>query len=177
MNYYIADTHFGHYNIIKLDERPFETAEEMDRKLIENWNNKVTEKDDIWIVGDFAFRNGNPIDYYAKLLKGHKHLIMGNHDKLNNEAKHCFDSIDNGIRQIQDKNERIVLCHYPLAEWNGYYRGAYHIYAHIHNNLNPVYHYMKTMDKALNAGCMINNYEPVTLEELISNNEKFKKDN
>ena len=29
-------------------------------------------------------------------------------------------------------------------------------------------------DKALNAGCMINNYRPVTLAELIENNNKFR---
>ena len=33
---------------------------------------------------------------------------------------------------------------------------------------------MKTRERALNAGCMINNYEPVTIEELIENNKRFQ---
>ena len=33
---------------------------------------------------------------------------------------------------------------------------------------------MKTKEHALNAGCMINNYAPVSFNELIRNNEAFK---
>ena len=33
---------------------------------------------------------------------------------------------------------------------------------------------MKTQEKALNAFCGINGYEPVTIEELVENNKVFK---
>lgn len=33
---------------------------------------------------------------------------------------------------------------------------------------------MSRFDKALNAGCMINGYRPVTLDELIENNLRFR---
>ena len=55
MNYFISDLHFGHLNIIRLDNRPFTTLEEMDNKLIENWNNTVTRDDTIYILGDFSW--------------------------------------------------------------------------------------------------------------------------
>ena len=75
---------------------------------------------------------------------------------------------------ITDGEERVVLCHYPLAEWNGFFHGIWHIYGHIHNNTGGAYQYMKTQDRALNAGCMINYYTPVSFRELIKNNESFK---
>ena len=34
MNYYIADTHFGHENVLKFDKRPFRSVDEMDEVLI-----------------------------------------------------------------------------------------------------------------------------------------------
>ena len=49
------------------------------------------------------------------------------------------------------------------------------IYGHIHNNKNAAYEFMKTQERALNAGCMINNYTPVSFNELVRNNEVFKK--
>ena len=32
MNYYIADTHFGHKNVLRLDHRPFADVEQMERR-------------------------------------------------------------------------------------------------------------------------------------------------
>lgn len=60
MIFYISDIHFGHASVLKFDNRPFETVEENDRILMENWNARVTDKDDIYIIGDFAYRNEKP---------------------------------------------------------------------------------------------------------------------
>ncbi|MDE6030769.1 MAG: hydrolase, partial [Oscillospiraceae bacterium] len=97
MIYYTADLHFGHDNVIKFDNRPFSSVEEMDRTIIEHWNGRVTYNDDVYIVGDFAFKNERPFTWYLDRLKGKKHLIVGNHDRdlLNDEAAmRCFESVD-----------------------------------------------------------------------------------
>lgn len=179
MNYYIGDTHLGHANIIKHDQRPFSNIDEMDRAIIENWNNRVTNSDNIYIVGDFIYRGEKEPEWYLKQLKGKKHFIIGNHDGAvlkNDKALSYFEEVDK-IMYIIDGKNHICLCHFPIAEWNGYYKGHYHIYAHIHNNLNDAYYFMKKYDRALNAGCMINNYMPVTFNELIENNRIFKECN
>ena len=173
MNYYIADTHFGHYNAIGFDERPFDDVENMNQTLMDRWNAKVTENDDVWILGDFAYRSDKDSSYFLKRLKGRKHLIIGNHDQAtlkSDSAPKYFESIEH-LQFLKDGEYDVILCHYPLAEWNAKHWGAYHIYGHIHNNRDEVYEYMKTQEHALNAGCMINNYEPVTIEELIQNNK------
>jgi len=49
--FFIADPHFGHKAIISYENRPFETAEEMDKEIINNWNRVVKQKDKIYLLG------------------------------------------------------------------------------------------------------------------------------
>lgn len=176
MVFYTADLHFGHANIIALDQRPFESIDEMDEELVRRWNKKVREDDTVYFLGDFCFRSKKQPWEYAERLNGKKVLIVGNHEKKlirDTRAMRCFESVHD-ILTINDGNRSIVLCHYPLAEWPGYFHGAYHIYGHIHANTgNPVYSYISRFERAYNAGCMINNYEPVTFAELVRNNRIF----
>lgn len=176
MNLYTADLHFGHRASITFDHRPFADIDEMDRVLIELWNSRVSFSDNVYIVGDFAYKNEKPFVWYLRQLKGHKHLIIGNHDnKLLNDSSALgyFDSINDRLR-FSDGDKKLELSHYPIAEWNGFYGDVYHIYAHIHNKTEDTFRYMRQFDRALNAGCMINNYTPASINELIRNNQIFK---
>ena len=47
MNYYISDLHIGHENILRFDNRPFADVNEMNNKLIENWNARVRSDDTV----------------------------------------------------------------------------------------------------------------------------------
>lgn len=179
MKYYTGDLHFGHNNVLRFDNRPFKDIDEMDRVLIENWNSRITKNDQVYILGDVAFHNEKPYSWYLSQLKGQKHLIVGNHDRKllkDNDAMQYFVSIDYYL-EITDEKKRLILSHYPIAEWNGFHRESYHLYGHIHNNTKDTYQYMKQFDRALNAGCMINGYMPVTFNELIINNQVFKENN
>lgn len=80
MNYFISDLHLGHKNSLKFDNRPFNTIEEQDKFIIENWNKTITNEDDVYILGDFSwYKSAKTIEIYSN-LKGKKHLIIGNHD-------------------------------------------------------------------------------------------------
>ena len=68
MNLYISDTHFGHKNVIKYDNRPFADVDEMDHCLIKLWNARVQSDDDVYIIGDFGCRNEKPAEWYLKQL-------------------------------------------------------------------------------------------------------------
>lgn len=176
MKLYISDTHFGHKNVIKFDNRPFSDVDEMDKAMIKLWNNRVAPGDDVYIIGDLCYRSANSPEWYLKQLVGHKHLIRGNHDGviLNSpEAMKYLDSIEK-LDHVSDGDKQIVLCHYPLAEWYKSRHGSWHIYGHIHGNRNETYEFMKTREHAVNAAACINNYMPASMDELIRNNEIFK---
>ena len=52
--YFIADTHFGEENIRLYENRPFANITEMDNALKKHWNNRVSQRDDIYVLGDFG---------------------------------------------------------------------------------------------------------------------------
>lgn len=176
MNYYIADTHFGHQKVISFDQRPFNSVEEMDQTMIARWNEVVRQEDDVYILGDFCLHASYPPAWYLEQLSGRKHLIQGNHDGIllkDSKAVALLESIDKMLF-VRDGDTNLVLCHFPLAEWNGFYRGAYHIYGHVHQRDSSSLRYMMQQEKALNAGCMLNQYCPVSFEKLVKNNQTFQ---
>ena len=173
MKYYLADTHIGHENIIRLCNRPFKSVDEMNDTIINNWNSVVKDNDEVYIIGDFAYKNANNLTHYLKQLKGKKYLITGNHDRIDPEARKCFEWI-RSYAEIIDNGQKIVLFHYPILEWNGYFRGTIHIYGHVHNNVdNESYKALKNLKNAYNAGADILGFTPRTLTEVIEMNELF----
>ena len=176
MNYYIADPHFGHQNIISLCHRPFDSVENMNEIMINNWNKRIKDSDDVYIIGDLFFRINNVEDILNR-LKGRKHLIVGNHDYawLNDSNRQSFVSI-NDYLEIHDCNHRIVLSHYPMLAYHRQSK-AYMIHGHIHNDtLFDYWHVLVKRERILNAGVDINHFMPVTFNELLKNNQRYKTD-
>ena len=175
MFYYIADTHFGHENILKMCRRPFESIEAMNDTLIRNWNERVTGNDTVYILGDLFYRCSDP-EPILRQLKGKKHLIVGNHDAswMNRvDLSQYFVSVDN-LTEITDGIRGITLCHYPLLTWKHKLR-TYMIHGHIHNDTSTDYFpLIAARERVLNAGVDINGFRPVTFEELVENNRLFK---
>ena len=99
-----------------------------------------------------------------KKLNGRKILILGNHDKPNIKG---FDGIYE-MAKVKDKGHAIILCHYPQAEWDGYYNGVFHVYGHIHNNQNKAAEIMATIPNAFNVGVDVIGFTPRTADEIIT---------
>lgn len=81
-DFFIADTHFGGENIRRYENRPFQSASEMDKKLIENWNRTVGAEDTVYVLGDFSdYGDCEKDKEILQQLNGKKILVMGNHDR------------------------------------------------------------------------------------------------
>lgn len=177
---YISDTHFEHRNIIRLNNRPFDNIEEMNKSFVENWNRVVDKDDEVIHGGDFVFNNERMAKKVLKELKGKIILVKGNHDGCilkNKELRQRFEGIYD-LLELNDSGKKVVVCHYPMLEWNGMYRGSTLMYGHIHNNVeNDTFGLMRANrgDNAFNIGCDILGYEPCTYEEVIKRNKAFNK--
>ncbi len=143
--FFIADTHFGHRNILKLTDRPFENTKEMDEAIIELWNERVGPEDHIFHLGDVSWHNTRRTLRILERLQGHIHLIRGNHDTYIAQGRCAerFASIHDLYElTIPDPElpqpQRIVLCHYALRVWNHSAYGAWHLYGHSHGLLPDV---------------------------------------
>lgn len=188
MNYYISDLHLLHENVLRFDNRPFETIENMQETIVNNWNRKVTNGDTVYILGDVSMR-GKKEDLISLVatLKGRKVLVKGNHDDVSDYRYQqlYYEIVD--YKEIHDavdgQNYDLVLCHYPIFSWKKMGRGIILLYGHTHDSAEDKYyqncleamnsnecrytHAKKVM--AINVGCMKPwmNYEPRSLKELL----------
>jgi len=174
MTYFTSDQHFGHFNIIRLSRRPFETVEEMNEVMLVKWNDKVRDEDTIYILGDLFFRAAT-VEPILASLKGHKHLIVGNHDGSWMDRVRLADYFESvqTLKEVNVDGCLLTLCHYPMLSYPQARRG-YMIYGHIHNNVGDDYWpLIQRRPRMFNAGVDVNGFEPVTLDELVANNRKF----
>lgn len=177
---FASDIHFGHENIINYCKRPYANVAEMDRSLIDNWNRKVKKNDTVYIMGDLVWNKKLLAEYMGELA-GKKILIVGNHDAdwcRREDCKKHFESVTPYLETHLNCHP-VTMCHYPMLEWMSSREDTprklgYHIHGHIHNNVREEYKALYLRFNALNAGVDVNNYEPVTFEELIENNMRFK---
>lgn len=189
MNYYISDLHLLHENVLRFDNRPFESLVQMQNIIVDKWNHKVTNGDTVYILGDVSIR-GKKEDLISIVatLKGRKILIKGNHDDVSDyryqqlfqevvDYKEIHDSVDG-------QNYDLVLCHYPIFSWKKMGRGTILLYGHTHDSAEDHY-FQKCLSEmnnnecrhthsqnviAINVGCMKSwiDYEPKSLKELLN---------
>lgn len=127
----VSDTHFGHANIIKYCDRPFENTEEMDKFIIRKWNETIGPEDTVFHLGDIGFGSREYIAAIVSQLNGYKHLVRGNHDNYSDDFyRRCgFQTVS---RFPIIWNNFAILSHAPLqmTETTPYCN----FYGHIHND-------------------------------------------
>lgn len=137
--FWTADTHFGHTNIIRLCSRPFEDIHSMNDYLITTINKKVKQNDRLFILGDFSFRGGKPMEYLKYIHCENIEFCIGNHDK----EKELYNLLNYGKVKRVDKtieithyDQTIFMSHYSHRSWPKSFHGSWHCYGHTHGRLD-----------------------------------------
>lgn len=146
--YFIGDLHIGHKAICKY--RDFDTVEEHDACIFDNWNSTISKRDLVFVMGDACFTE--EAMWRIHKLPGRKILVKGNHDYLKSDVLlHAFEDIE-GITKYK---RQFWLTHAPIhpAEL----RGKINIHGHVHSQTIPDNRY-------INVSCENVNFTPVSLE-------------
>lgn len=186
--FFTADTHFGHKNILKYCNRPFETVADHDKMLIQNWNETVGKDDIVYHLGDIAlgywttpYMGGGPVKM-AELLKqlnGHIKLVPGNHD----DPELIKTLEEQGLLEVERKQyfsldmktgHAIMVSHCPIMI--APMATKIQLHGHVHSPVtegeytsSDLEKYYKIYDPNLHydVGVDHNHYRPISLEDLL----------
>lgn len=75
-----SDLHLGHDKDFIWGPRGFNSVEEHDRTIIENWNSVVGWDDEVWVLGDLVLGDSEAGCRKLNQLAGNIRIIYGNHD-------------------------------------------------------------------------------------------------
>ena len=165
-DYFTSDIHLEHKNIFLFESvaRPFTCLTDMYAAIIERWNNKVSEQDTTFILGDVSFERSTDLSITINILNslnGRKVLIKGNHDSytVRNEAfRNCFESIHD-MYDYKCNKQKYILCHYPMLSWRDSRRGSKQLFGHEHSKYRG--HRFQ-----LNVGMDCHNLTPISIIEV-----------
>ncbi|TAX58935.1 hypothetical protein ELI02_02225 [Rhizobium leguminosarum] len=140
-HYFTADQHFGHARV--LENRPFESTDEMDRYIIDAHNAAVRDGDIVWMLGDFSAHQDSRTAQIFAQLRGRKRLILGNHDVDHScgvrkgIAALAWDQPPTHYAEVKQDRERVILNHYAQRTWSASIHGSWHFFGHSHGRLPP----------------------------------------
>ena len=165
--FFISDTHFNHENILKYENRPFNSVKEMNEEMIKLWNSVVKPGDVVYHLGDVGVKKDNLYDILNQ-LNGTIYLIKGNHDySILNDTR-----IVNRFEWVKDYhvirkliNKKIILFHFPIQVWDSEHYGAIHLFGHIHSNPNNVMKYQ--IPNSFNVSADVIGLKPISLYDIL----------
>jgi calcineurin-like phosphoesterase family protein len=176
--WFTSDHQFGHANIIKYCDRPFNSVAHMNASMIGAWNGVVATEDTVYYLGDFAMQPFLVAEILPQ-LSGRKILIAGNHDrchpKIGSPEKWLHAYIDAGFSSVhvdlrmEIAGESVLLHHFPyraeIEPKQKYYgqrpvdAGGWLIHGHVHNR-------WKFSGRQINVSVENWNFEPASLETI-----------
>jgi len=151
-----SDLHFGHKNIMSFcpqtRARFNNDVVYMNNAMVEEWNAKVQPGDLVYILGDVAFMSGSDAGRIMNRLNGDKILVEGNHDRktlMDATFRGAFKEVHKYL-DIKYDGHKVVMFHYPIAEWDQMHRGALHFHGHLHGGTSGLEGY-RAMDVGMDS--------------------------
>lgn len=161
-----SDTHFHHFRIASIypARAGFASADEMATEMLRRWNSQVSDNDEVFHIGDVDLAHMDLTLGLIPRLKGRKFLVPGNHDRklIKQKRLHEHFTVLPDIYERRFGQQHIVMCHYPIWEWNQMHRGYWHLHGHLHGKPHGIPG--KILDVSVDANdLMLRSFEDVEL--------------
>lgn len=163
MKYYIADLHNGDENIILYSHRPFKSAEHQHAEIVRRWNEKVSDEDEVFLLGDI----GNP--NILNELRGNITIVCGNHDDYNElVAFVCGNDIEDRVyvSKYPVFIEPVLLSHKPVTFLPPEFPYL-NIHGHIHDAFYGKLGTWNDGRRHFNVSAEVVDYAPISEQEII----------
>lgn len=180
MIYFTSDLHFGHDKEFIYKPRGFNSIEDHDNTIIENWNNIVTEDDDVYVLGDLMLGDKEYGLNCLKRLRGKIHIVVGNHDTTNKIDLYATKL--NNVVEIKPiiilkyNKYKFYLSHYPTItsnlEKDSLKDCLINLYGHTHQTTK----FYNEMPFMYNVGLDCHQNKPISIDEIISDCEEKVKE-
>jgi calcineurin-like phosphoesterase family protein len=157
--WFISDTHFSHTNIIRYTGRPFQSVEEMNEQLIENWNAQVATQDTLFFLGDFGLGSTDFLSNICARLNGTKICIRGNHDSSPAKMQKIGFSLVLESACIKIGRHSVELIHVPSDPAPAHFQ----LHGHVHEKRPN-----KLIDRQLNLSVEVWDYKPVAEKTIVA---------
>jgi len=115
----------------------------MNEQMVIEWNAMIAPEDTVYILGDVAFLPAAKAAEYMMRCNGNKILIEGNHDRKtlqDPEFRACFCEVHKYL-DVQFNEIKVVMFHYPIAEWDQMHCGSVHLHGHLHGGTSGMERY------------------------------------
>ena len=165
MIFFTADQHLGHRGIISMQNRPFDSIEEMNRTILTNYNAVVHKDDTVYILGDVCHHmTADAANEIIQKMNGKKFLISGNHDKKYDPS--LFEDVRD-FMTVSLNGRYFALMHYPMLSWPKKNSGSIQLHGHIHARMDYNEQNRKEGIFRYDVGVDANNFYPVSVKQII----------
>lgn len=183
---WVADTHFGHDEILEFGDRPFRSVEEMDRRMLDEL--RVAEaRGPVMHLGDLTLETPRAFieRYGLPFREPDRHtLVAGNHDRVS-RYRAAYAALFGRVIGTEERWQtnatvvddmlrgepvRVLASHAPQRDLRGC---DLNLYGHHHNLLRRFPHayrpdldWLLASERHYNVSVELIDYRPSTLDEL-----------
>ena len=171
MIWFSSDLHFNHDKAFIYEPRGCSSIEEMNTKIVDNFNSVIRESDTLYLLGDNMLGGSEKNEDGMRLLNslhGNKILIAGNHDGPSRKRLYIENDypIYDALAVVYYKIH-FYLSHYPTITTNLQEESIKQAVVNLHGHTHSKSRFYNDIPLMYNVGVDAHDLMPVSIDTVI----------